>query len=76
MLQEAFNKARLRDLDRINFLKKDNNPQNIESIYSLYNDLKNRQEVIKPLLPLPILDQNKNASFQFANYDDEIIATK
>ena len=25
MLQEAFNKARLRDLDRINFLKKDNN---------------------------------------------------
>ncbi|WP_026777650.1 hypothetical protein [Polaribacter sp. Hel_I_88] len=76
MLQEAFNKARLRDLDRINFLKKDNNPQNIESIYSLYNDLKNRQEVIKPLLPLPILDQNKNASFQFANYDDEIIANK
>ena len=76
MLQEAFNKARLRDLDRINFLKKDNNPQNIEAIYSLYNDLKNRQEVIKPLLPLPVLDQNKNASFQLTNYDDEIIANK
>ena len=76
MLQEAFNKARLRDLDRINFLKKDNNPQNIEAIYSLYNDLKNRQEVLKPLLPLPILDQNKNASFQLVNYDDEIIANK
>lgn len=76
MLQEAFNKARLRDLDRINFLKKDNNPQNIEAIYSLYNDLKNRQEVLKPLLPLPILDQNKNANFQLANYDDEIIANK
>lgn len=76
MLQEAFNKARLRDLDRINFLKKDNNPQNIEAIYSLYNDLKNRQEVIKPLLPLPILDQNKNAIFQLTNYDDEIIANK
>ena len=76
MLQEAFNKARLRDLDRINFLKKDNNPQNIEAIYSLYNDLKNRQEVLKPLLPLPILDQNKNANFQLTNYDDEIIANK
>ena len=76
MLQEAFNKARLRDLDRINFLKKDNNPQNIEAIYSLYNDLKNRQEVLKPLLPLPVLDQNKNASFQLTNYDDEIIANK
>lgn len=76
MLQEAFNKARLRDLDRINFLKKDNNPQNIEAIYSLYNDLKNRQEILKPLLPLPILDQNKNANFQLTNYDDEIIANK
>lgn len=76
MLQEAFNKARLRDLERITFLKKDNNPQNIENIYSLYNDLKNRQEVLKPLLPLSILDQNKNAAFQFANYDDDIIANK
>jgi len=76
MLQEAFDKARLRDLDRINFLKKDNNPQNIEAIYSLYNDLKNRQEVLKPLLPLPILSKDKNANFQFTNYDDEIIANK
>ncbi len=76
MLQEAFAKATAKDLDRINFLKKDQNPENIETIYAIYKNLKNRQEVIKPLLPLPILKKGSNAEFQFRNYDDEIIANK
>lgn len=76
MLQEAFSKATAKDLDRISFLKKDQNPENIETIFGIYKDLKNRQEVIKPLLPLPILNSGNNAEFQFRNYDDEIIANK
>jgi hypothetical protein len=76
MLQEAFAKATAKDLDRINFLKKDQNPENIETIYAIYKNLKNRQEVIKPILPLPILKKDSNAEFQFRNYDDEIIANK
>jgi hypothetical protein len=76
MLQEAFSKAVDKDLNRINFLKKDQNPENIETIYTIYKTLKNRQEAIKPLLPLSILDKGVNAEFQFRNYDDEIIANK
>jgi hypothetical protein len=76
MLQEAFAKATAKDLDRINFLKKGQNPENIETIYAIYKNLKNRQEVIKPILPLPILKKDSNAEFQFRNYDDEIIANK
>jgi hypothetical protein len=76
MLQEAFAKATAKDLDRINFLKKDQNPENIETIYAIYKNLKNRQEVIKPILPLPILKKGSNAEFQFRNYDDEIISNK
>jgi hypothetical protein len=76
MLQEAFAKATAKDLDRINFLKKDQNPENIETIYATYKNLKNRQEIIKPILPLPILKKGSNAEFQFRNYDDEIIANK
>lgn len=76
MLQEAFAKATIKDLDRINFLKKDQNPENIENIFVLYESLKRRQELIKPILPLPLLKKNKNAVFQFTNYDDEIIGTK
>jgi hypothetical protein len=76
MLQDAFAKVTSRDLSRINFLKKDRNPENLESIFGLYETLKNRQEIIKPLLPLPILKKNKNAKFEFSNYDEAIINTK
>jgi hypothetical protein len=55
MLQEAFAKATIKDLDRINFLKKDQNPENIETVFVLYESLKRRQDLIKPILPLPIL---------------------
>ena len=51
MLEEAFVKATLRDLERISYLKKDQNPENLENIFVLYQNLKNRQERIKPLLP-------------------------
>lgn len=76
MLQDAFVKATAKDLNTISFLKKDKNPENLEKIFVLYNDLKDRQELIKPLLPLPILKKNKNATFEFSNYDDAIINTK
>ena len=76
MLQDAFTKANAKDINTINFLKKDNNPENLEKIFVIYNDLKERQELIKPLLPLLILKKNKNAKFDFSNYDDAIINTK
>ena len=76
MLEEAFAKATLKDLDRISYLKKDQKPENIETIFVLYQNLKNRQETIKPLLPLSILNESRDARFQFNNYNDEIITTK
>jgi hypothetical protein len=76
LLEEAFAKVTSKDLAKINFLKKDNNPENIETIFVLYEELKRRQEILKPLLPLFIRKQNREAKFQFNNYDDEIIANK
>ncbi|ARV05990.1 hypothetical protein BTO04_04415 [Polaribacter sp. SA4-10] len=76
LLEEAFTKATAKDLARINFLKKENNPEKIETIFVLYENLKRRQEILKPLLPLFILAEKRNAVFQFTNYDDEIIANK
>ena len=76
LLEEAFSKANKKDLDRITYLKKDENPENLETIFGVYQNLKNRQEVIKPLLPLPIVKKNRDAVFKFSNYDDEIINTK
>jgi len=76
MLEEAFKKVTVRDLKKIEFLKKEGNNANLEHIYNMYNTLKNRQEYIKPLLPLPILDKQQNASFKFYEYTNEILTTK
>lgn len=76
MLQEAFRKATDRDLDRISFLEKEQNPENFETIYTLYQRLNNRQERIKPLLPLRILSSGRNAKFKLVNYSDRILTAK
>lgn len=74
MLQEAYKKANERDMNDINFLKKDNNPQNYIKIYEMYSDLNQRQEAIKPVLPLYI--NGKEIKFSFVDYSDAIIKSK
>lgn len=74
MLQEAYNKANERDLNSINFLKKDNNPENYLRIYDMYVGLNKRQELIKPLLPLSI--NGKTLKFDISDYSSQIISFK
>jgi hypothetical protein len=76
LLEEAFAKAKTRDLERINALIKENNPNNFEKIYNGYLTLQDRQESIKPLLPLQLLAENRAAIFPMDDYTDEIIASK
>jgi hypothetical protein len=76
LLEEAFEKATIKDLEYISFLKKDGNPANFEAIYNSYVNLKNRQEQIKPLLPLPIHSKKRNAQFLFSDYTNEILNAK
>lgn len=76
MLEEAFIKVVERDLERIIFLKKEGNASNLEQIHNSYLQLNNRQENIKPLLPLPILQKGKNARFNITDYTNDIINSK
>ena len=76
MLEEAFAKATDKDMQEIQFLESDGNPANLEAIYNTYLQLDNRQERIRPLLPLPVLAENRNARFSFDDYTDEIIHAK
>lgn len=76
MLEEAFAKAVQKDLDDIRFLEKDANPAQLEAIYGIYLRLHERQERIKPLLPLPVMDKNRNAHFSFTDYTDALVNTK
>jgi hypothetical protein len=71
MLEEAYHKAVERDLNTINKYKEDGNPEYYKSIYEIYINLDARQEAIKPVLPLKV--GNRNVSFVFNNYSDDII---
>ncbi len=76
LLEEAFAKHSARENQEIVFLKQDGNPANLEPVYKKYNNLKDIQQRIEPLLPLPIYEQNRDARFSFRNYDREILETK
>ncbi|WP_350292044.1 hypothetical protein [uncultured Croceitalea sp.] len=76
LLEEAFVKNKKRELEKVTFLEKDGNPANLEKIYNSYLKLKQLQNRIEPLLPLPVYDENRNAEFSFNNYDAKIIQTK
>jgi hypothetical protein len=76
LLEEAFAKAKERDLNTISFLSKENNPNNLEKIYNTYLALNDRQEKITPLLPLKLIKEGRNAIFPFDNYNNGIISSK
>ncbi|PCJ94071.1 MAG: hypothetical protein COA50_13015 [Flavobacteriaceae bacterium] len=76
LLEEAFEKNTDREMQRISFLQEDGNPANYEAIYRGYTNLSNLQERIRPILPLSVYDENRNAQFSFKDYDGKIISSK
>jgi len=70
MLQDAYNKANERDLNTIALYKSTNNPEDYIKIYDLYVTIDNRQERIKPLLPLFV--DGKEVNFIFNNHTKDI----
>lgn len=76
LLEEAYAKAKERDQRNIEAWSKDSNPYNLEKIYETYNLLSNRQELIRPLEPLKLISEGRDAQFPMEDYADEIIASK
>ncbi|MEH6679970.1 MAG: hypothetical protein V7724_05445 [Sediminicola sp.] len=76
LLEQAFKKNTERELQEISFLQKEGNPANLERMYTGYLSLKNIQERIRPLLPLYIQEEGRNAKFDFKDYDNPIIQVK
>jgi hypothetical protein len=76
LLEEAFAKAKERDLRDIEGWFKDTNPKNLEKIYNAYVQLNYRQEQIRPLLPLQLIKEGRDAKFLFDDYTDQIVSSK
>jgi hypothetical protein len=75
-LEEAFKKDAERDNSRIIFLKQEGRPDSWNEIYLTYTHINKRQNVVKPLLPLFIKSQSRNANFEFTDVNADLIAAK
>ncbi len=74
MLQDAYHKATERDLNDIDHLKKDQNPELYREIYERYVDLDSRQEAVKPLLPLTV--EGRQIAFNFNDYSNNLVQAR
>ncbi len=76
ILEEAFVKANEENLRKISVLRKDANLNNVKETYYTYLDLHDRQNLIRPLLPLYSRDMGRNAHFNFSDYSSDLTRTK
>lgn len=74
ILEKAYPLANEKNTDRINFLKKEGKPDVWDEIYKNYSILKDRQSLVKTVLPLSY--NGRTISFPIIDYDNEIIAAK
>jgi hypothetical protein len=74
-LEAAYDKMYFETRDKVNFLRKENRPENAVGIYDHYAYLKTYESLIRPLLPLSIPSRNRPAQFKFIS-DEEWIETK
>lgn len=76
VLEQAFRAANQRDLDLINQLKREGNPANWQTIYNYYENIRYRQELVKPLLPLFIKKEFREADIKLVNIEQELADAK
>jgi hypothetical protein len=73
-MDRAFKLANERDLERIRYLVRENNPDNYDEIFSRYNMLKERQRKVRTVTPLTV--DGKTYNYEYVDYDREMIEAK
>jgi hypothetical protein len=73
-MDRAFRLANDRDLERIRYLVRENNPDNYDEIFNRYNMLKERQRKVRTVTPLTV--DGKTYNYEYVDYDQEMIEAK
>tara|TARA_B110000037_G_C17075190_1_gene487576 strand:- start:69 stop:1253 length:1185 start_codon:yes stop_codon:yes gene_type:complete len=76
ILEDAYAKAVDRDMRSIERLGKETSGEAFEEVYNTYQALHDRQEYIRPLLPLYQPDTGREAQFVLINYDEALYVSK
>ena len=74
MLDKAYKLANERDLERIKYLKTENNPQSYDELYQTYSSLKYRQTSVRKVLPLRI--GGRTIQYEYVDYDKYMVEAK
>lgn len=74
LLDKAYKLANQRDQQRIDFLVRENRPENWEEIFHLYSALDYRQNKVQKVLPLTI--SGKQVNYSYVDYSAKIIEAK
>ena len=73
-LDRAYKLANERDLERIKFLKMENNPNNWDEVFRRYDILKARQSRVRTVLPMNL--QGRTINYDYVDYDLQIVESK
>ena len=76
ILEKSYTLANRQDKEKIEFLKLEGNPDIWDEVYQAHLSLKGRQATVRPVLPLKVPSTGRTISFNFVNYDEEIINAK
>lgn len=74
ILDRSYNVVNEQNIERINFLRLEGNPGSWDEILTLYSRLKNRQALVRTVLPLKLPIRTIN--YEYINYDREIVEAK
>lgn len=75
-LEESFDRYTEQQIRQLRFLEKENLDASLEERYFILTDLSQWQDRIRPLLPLRVMEENRDARFRFTDYSNEVLDTK
>lgn len=73
-MDRAFKLANERDLERVAFLEKENNPDYYDELFARYASLKERQSKVRTVTPLTV--DGKSYNYEYVDYDAKIVESK
>ncbi|MEX0982077.1 MAG: hypothetical protein WD577_05715 [Bacteroidales bacterium] len=73
-MDRAYKLANERDLERIAFLERENNPRYYDELFARYASLKERQSKVRTVTPLTV--DGKTYNYEYIDYDARIVESK
>ena len=74
ILDRAYKLANEQDMERVRFLEREDNPNNYDEVFAIYDRLKGRQSLVRTVLPINV--NGRSINYEYVDYDAKIISAK